>query len=55
MFSQMTHASRSLTPAEKNYGQVEKETLDIVYAVKKLSKFVTLFCFTRYFLEQTQA
>ncbi|VDL58028.1 unnamed protein product [Hymenolepis diminuta] len=46
---------RSLTPAEKNYGQVEKETLDTVYAVKKLSKFVTLFCFTRYFLEQTHA
>ncbi|BHF77080.1 hypothetical protein SprV_0502018200 [Sparganum proliferum] len=34
------HASRTLTPAEKNYGQIEKETLALVFAVKKFHKLL---------------
>nr|VZI26728.1 unnamed protein product [Spirometra erinaceieuropaei] len=34
------HASRTLTPAEKNYGQVEKEALALVFAVKKFHKLL---------------
>ncbi|BHF71132.1 hypothetical protein SprV_0401418700 [Sparganum proliferum] len=34
------HASRTLTPAEKNYGQIEKETLALVFSVKKFHKLL---------------
>ncbi|XGW17404.1 hypothetical protein V3C99_002198, partial [Haemonchus contortus] len=34
------HASRSLTDAEKNYGQIEKEGLALVYAVRKFHRYI---------------
>ncbi|PIO53407.1 hypothetical protein TELCIR_25259, partial [Teladorsagia circumcincta] len=37
------HASRSLTAAEKNNGQVEKEGLALVYAVRKFHRSTTSF------------
>uniref|UniRef100_A0A5S6Q443 RNA-directed DNA polymerase n=1 Tax=Trichuris muris TaxID=70415 RepID=A0A5S6Q443_TRIMR len=36
----IAHASRSLLPAEKNYSQIEKEALALVFAVKKFHRFV---------------
>ena len=34
------HAARSLTPAECNYSQVEKEALTLIFAVKKFHKML---------------
>lgn len=34
------HASRSLSPPEKNYSQIEKEGLALVFAVKKFHRFI---------------
>ncbi|BHF66177.1 hypothetical protein SprV_0200919300 [Sparganum proliferum] len=34
------HASRTPTPPEKNYGQIEKEALALVFAVKKFHKLL---------------
>lgn len=37
------HVSRSLFPAEKNYGQIEKEALSLVFAVQKFHKMIWKF------------
>lgn len=34
------HASRSLSPPEKNYSQIEKEGLALVFAIKKFHRFI---------------
>ncbi|XP_055522374.1 uncharacterized protein K02A2.6-like [Wyeomyia smithii] len=45
----ISHISRSLTPAEQNYGQIEKEALALVFAVTRFHKMV----FGRKFTLQT--
>nr|CDJ95324.1 RNA-directed DNA polymerase (reverse transcriptase) and Integrase domain containing protein [Haemonchus contortus] len=34
------HASRSLSATEKNYGQIEKEGLALIYAVRKFHRYI---------------
>ena len=36
----IAHASRALLPMERNYSQIEKEGLAIMYAVKKFHRFI---------------
>lgn len=45
----IAHVSRSLTPAEQNYGQIEKEALALVFAVTRFHKML----FGRKFILQT--
>lgn len=34
------HAGRSLTPAQKNYSQIEKEALGLIFAVQKFHRYI---------------
>lgn len=36
----IAHASRTLTTAEKNYSQNEKEGLALIFAVKKIHRYI---------------
>ena len=37
---QIPYISRALTPARKNYSQLEKEGLSIIFAVKKFHAYI---------------
>ena len=38
-----TFASRSLTAAEQNYSQIEKETLSIVFSCEKFHEYIYVY------------
>jgi len=36
----IAYASRTLSPAENYYSQIEKDTLNVIYAVKKFHQYL---------------